>query len=596
MSSSAKEHFSKNRRRFEREKYDRMRIGIFYPESLDAETTDDHYSDVKPHYIDLIEKNDKGLSLRTAFDIDFEIPYTLQVFNPQEKIWNSYQCKGKWKNNLNTNLNCFQLGCESKPININSISLLMRKGGNIPSPGDFMFLRDTRFSRSFGRDGLSPLLNSLEMKEVKAGETIIKQGDEGDACFIIQKGTCIITITRAGKKHQIDSVGEGDIIGEMALLTGEVRSAGVEAKTDMILWRLGKNEFDSLCERFPGVRNFLTEIVTERFSSRKKIAKREIGKYTITDVIGKGGYAIVYKGLHKDLNMSVAIKMMKHDMAMDELFKEQFTGEARLIAKFNHRNIVDVYDFEKQFRTIFIIMEFLEGISLEEMLINRSKLSYADTVNYLIQICNGLKYAHSRQVVHQDIKPANIFIMNNGQLKILDFGLACTIATKNIDFLGSPFYMSPEQIEMDAVDERTDIYSLGIMTFEMITGQRPYPEDDLIKLEDLHVEEDIPDPWEIDPDIPEELHDFILKACQRNLNLRFRNIDEVFQQILPLKAKLQLDDNISFKEKTQMTTLHLFSKERHQLELNQLLEEFNSKVQELGMTLKSSNFKNIDMD
>ncbi len=595
MDKTEQNNLSKNRRQFKREKYERMGIGIFYPPPSDNKTEDSSNSDMKVHYIDLIDKSDQGLCLRTAFDIDINTPYVLQVFNPHEKAWYSYHCTGKWKNKDSTDLDCFRLGCESSLIDENTICLSKEKESNIPSPGDFMFLRSTRFSRSMGRVGLTQLLNSLEMRQVKAGESIIEQGEKGDACFIIQKGACIITITRKGEKHQIASIKEGGIVGEMALLTGEVRSAGVEAKTDMILWRLGRDEFEALCKEFPGVRNFLTELITERFSSREKTAKRDIGKYTITDIIGKGGYAIVYKGLHRDLNMAVAIKMMKHDMAMDDAFIKKFRDEARLIAEFNHRNIVNVYDYEKQFRTIFIIMEFLDGTPLEDILLNCFKLPYATAVNYLIQICNGLRYAHNRGIVHQDIKPANVLIMKNDQIKILDFGLACSIATKNIDFLGSPFYMSPEQIEMEAIDERSDIYSIGIMTYEMITGQRPYPEDDLLKLEDLHVEQDIPDPWEIDPDIPEELRNFILKACHRDLDRRYRNIDEVFEQILPLKKKFCLNDHLSSEEKIKMTTLHLFSKDEHQVELNHLLEDFNAKAQKLGVTLKSSNFKDIDI-
>ena len=561
---------------------------------LDDGTTVCSNNPEKPvQFIDLFDRTDKEICLRITQNVKLQEPFVLKIYNRNEQRLDSCRCTGKWIKQDKTNPDFLFLGCEYKMLNNSSIWGSRTRQDHEPSSEDFEFLKATRFLKSIDRIGLCPLLNTLSFQRVSAGEIIMKQGDKGNDCFILHRGTCSVYIEQDSKKYQIDRIKAGDVVGEMAILTGEVRSATVEAETDTELWRIGRDQFDDISAKYPAVRNFLTELVTERFTSRKKTAKREIGKYVVTDIIGKGGYAIVYGGLHRDLNMAVAVKMMKHDLAMDKVFLKNFRNEARLIAQFNHRNIVRIYDIEERFRTIFIIMEFLRGIPLDEMLSNTTKLSYSKGVDYLVQISSGLQYAHERGVVHQDIKPANIFIRENGQLKILDFGLACPIATENIDFLGSPYYMSPEQIEMESVDERSDIYSLGIMAYEMILGQRPYPEDDLVRLEELHVEEDIPDPGNFDPDIPEELRKFILKACSRDRKKRYRNMKEVLEQIQPLYEKYRVGKKHIHRNKRKMTALFIFSREEDQMELNKLLEDFTSKAKDLGITLKATDFPDI---
>jgi serine/threonine protein kinase len=585
------ENFRIERRTSERKKLDPMGIGIAHIEHVKS-IGDSHDEFRKPaRYIDIVDRSCEGLCLRVTGAEEISSPFVLEICSHDRQAWETALCERRWVNRDGKHDDFSIMGCcfrkmdmalENKP-----------KALYIPRSEDYGFIRSTRIFQAIDRSGVCPFLNILNFRVVKSGELIMKQGEKGDACFLIQKGTGIVFIEKDQKKHRVAKVKKGDLVGEMAILTGEVRNAGVMAETDMELWSLEKDKFDRLMEKYPDIRGFLTELITERFVSRTKIADRKIGKYLIQHKIGTGGYAIVYGGKHELLNMPVAIKMMKHDMAMEKTFIHNFRNEARMIARFNHENIVKVYDIEERYRTVFIIMELLEGASLEEILENKTRLPYAKGIDYLIQICSGLQYAHAKGIVHQDIKPANIFITHEDTVKILDFGLACPSATENTDTPGTPFYMSPEQIEMDSVDERSDIYAVGIMTYEMILGQRPYPENDLLKLMDLHVEADIPDPWATDPGIPGELRDFIIKACSRNRSDRYKNIGEILSFLKPLKDGASQGDTLAISEKRKMTSLFLFSSESRQLELNKLLEEFALKAQQLGITIKAADFKNI---
>lgn len=492
-------------------------------------------------FVNLLEKSASRIVLRTTERILSGNFFFIRTFDPKNGRWELLRLKSRNLAADPVNTGSFLLEAQILPMDLSSFHDDPEhwQGRIGPELEDYRFFCTNFLIRSLPPKAICPLMNSLLHKNIRTGERFIHQGDPGDGVYLIQEGICAAVVEKEGTLVKVARLGRGDWVGEMAILTGEKRSAHVEAETNMRVWVLGKKQFESLALEYPELRIFLTNLMANWFSTRTITARRKIGKYLISDIIGSGAYSIVYKGFHQVLKIPVAIKMMKHDMAMDLDFLSNFREEAKTIALFNHENIIKVYDIEECYQTVFIIMEYLEGCSLRNELNRFLWLASGQVVHNLIQICRGLHYAHQRGVIHQDVKPDNIFLLPQGRVKILDFGLACRCGTEGY-FRGTPFYMSPEQIECLQVDERTDIYSLGIMAYELLSGQRPYPEDDMNRLLKLHVHEDIPDPAEAIPGIPEGLRRFIMKACARDVNRRYREIPEVLRDLQPLAAWIGL--------------------------------------------------------
>jgi tRNA A-37 threonylcarbamoyl transferase component Bud32 len=453
--------------------------------------------------------------------------------------------------------------------------------------------RHTKFLQFIDQEDRSPFFEKMTFRHVMAGERFVVQGKVEKTAYIIQRGSCLVIVEKDGELHPVDHYGEGDIVGGLGILTGEPRRAHVEAETDMDLWVLTKAHFDEITEKDPALLNFITELVADRLNSRRPTAYRTIGKYVATDIIGYGAFSIVYKGEHTALSMPVVIKMMRHDLALYPEFMNSFRNEAKTIASLNHEHIVKVYDFDERYRTLFIIMEYVQGNTLIDMISHLRALPVKLVVNFLDQICSALEYAHQRGIVHRDINPSNIIIQPNDQLKIFDFGLACPTGTEDFSNTGTAFYMAPEQIEGDPVDPRTDIYALGITVYEMVTGRRPFPEDDLKSLLDLHLSHDVPDPAEIVPDLPELLRDFIIKAGRCNPAERYQTVAEAIEDLQPLVREFGQTNKDLSMEKGKVASLFLIYKDEHQLALKKLMDDFSTKAQNLGIVLKTADFRDL---
>ena len=448
--------------------------------------------------------------------------------------------------------------------------------------------RQTKFLQFLFQKNRSPFFDKMTYRHVKAGERFVVQDTIEETAYIIQRGSCLVIVERDGQLHPVNHYGQGDIIGGLGILTGEPRRAHVEAETDMDLWVMTKEQFDAMTEKDPALLDFITELVADRLDSRRPTAYRTIGKYVATDIIGRGAFSIVYKGKHKDLNMPVVIKMMRHDMTLYPEFLSSFRSEAKTIAGLSHDHIVKIYDFDERYRTLFIIMEYLKGNSLKEMIFRLREIPPKLASSFLIQICSALAYAHHHGVVHRDINPSNIIVQPNDQIKILDFGLACPAGTEDYANTGTAYYMAPEQIDGEPVDQRTDIYALGITAYEMVTGRRPFPEDNVKTLLDMHLTRDIPDPTLIVPDIPDELRSFILKCGRFDPDRRFQNMDQAMTALRPLGRDIRRSSADQKTEKTKSTVLYLTFTDQNQSAFKRLVDTFTTNARKLGVNVEMS--------
>lgn len=214
------------------------------------------------------------------------------------------------------------------------------------------------------------------------------------------------------------------------------------------------------------------------------------GRYELLEVIGTGGMAVVYKARCHRLNRLVAVKVLKDEFSADEDFLRRFRAEGEAVAMLSHPNIVQVFDVSASEDANYIVMELIDGISLKQYMEVKGILNWKETLHFATQIAKGLEHAHSRGIVHRDIKPHNVMVLKNGSVKVMDFGIAQVMNKSNTltkEALGSVHYISPEQAKGSFTDSRSDIYSLGVVMFEMMTGRPPYDGDSPVAVAIQHI-------------------------------------------------------------------------------------------------------------
>lgn len=243
--------------------------------------------------------------------------------------------------------------------------------------------------------------------------------------------------------------------------------------------------------------------------------------------------ADVYKGKDHMLNRYVAIKVLKKEFKEDENFVRKFRSEAQAAAGLIHPNVVNVYDVGEDRGLYYMVMELVEGITLKEYIDKKGRLSHKETISIAIQMCTGIGVAHAANIIHRDIKPQNIIISKDGKVKVTDFGIAKATTSNTIssNAMGSVHYTSPEQARGGFSDQKSDIYSIGITLYEMVTGQVPFDGDSTVSVAIKHLQEEITPPSEIVPDIPYSLEQIILKCTQKNGERRYKNTDELIQDL-----------------------------------------------------------------
>ena len=272
----------------------------------------------------------------------------------------------------------------------------------------------------------------------------------------------------------------------------------------------------------------------------KYIGKKLEGRYEITELIGVGGMAEVYKGTDVIDNKAVAIKILKKEYAENEEFLRRFRNESKAVAVLSHPNIVKIYDMGFSDKLQYIVMEYIDGITLKEYIEEEKILTWKDTVHFVIQILRALQHAHDKGIVHRDIKPQNIMMFSDGTIKVMDFGIAKFAReegkTATDQAIGSVHYISPEQASGGVTDAKSDIYSVGAMMYEMLTGRKPFDSDNPVAIAVMHMH-DIPErPRAINPDIPDGLEEIVLKAMEKAPEDRYQTTADMIADIEKFKA------------------------------------------------------------
>ena len=262
------------------------------------------------------------------------------------------------------------------------------------------------------------------------------------------------------------------------------------------------------------------------------------GRYEILEAIGFGGMAVVYKARCHRLNRLVAIKILKDELSKDEEFRNRFHAESQAVAMLSHPNIMSVYDVSTHDEADYIVMELIDGITLKQYMEKKGTLNWKETLHFAMQIAKALEHAHGRGIVHRDIKPHNVMVLKNGSVKVTDFGIARLMSQSNTltkEALGSVHYISPEQAKGGRVDNRSDLYSLGVVMYEMMTGQAPYDGDSPVAVAIKHINGGAQMPSVLNPNIPGGLEQIIMKCMQTDPGKRYGSATELLYDLEELR-------------------------------------------------------------
>lgn len=266
----------------------------------------------------------------------------------------------------------------------------------------------------------------------------------------------------------------------------------------------------------------------------KYIGQTLDGRYEIQEILGEGGMAVVYKALDHRLNRFVAVKIMRDEMAKDEEFRRRFCAESHAVAMLSNPNIVAVFDVSHSDAMEYIVMELVDGITLKQYMDKKGALAWREVLHFSKQIAKALAHAHERGIIHRDIKPHNIMLLRDGTIKVGDFGIAALeneVYENNGQAIGSIHYIAPEQARGEYPDARSDLYSLGVVMYEMLTGEQPYTGDTLAEIAVKHMSATPTPPHEKVPDVPLELEAITLKAMNPDIQQRYQTAEELLDAL-----------------------------------------------------------------
>lgn len=444
--------------------------------------------------------------------------------------------------------------------------------------------------RGMSLEALGKLREAMEPVLYTAGQIILRQGEDGDDMYLLDAGAVQVTVRGAMHDTNFErTLTAPALFGEMSLVTRVPRTATVTAEGEVRCLRVTSAGFDDLVRRNPAVSMFLTRAVGERLLEAESI--QHVGKYKVVGRLGAGAVATVFEAMHPGLQRPVALKMLSHALVYHPKFAQQFQQEAQLVAQLNHDHIVRVFDTEAAYGTHFIVMEKLTGLTLDELIRTGTRLAWGAVRRILREIALALDYSHARGLMHRDIKPSNVFLTEEDRrVKLLDFGIAVSASSSaqgGGNLLGTPYYMSPEQIQGQRLDGRSDLYALGILAYELVTHEVPFDADNIQELLQKHLYEVTPDPRLKVPDVPHDLAEFILRATAKRPPDRFDSCAEAV-------TFLQLASELPAVHRIELTTLAISYHPSRRLLVADALAELNRRLEGTPGIVLLGAHQNID--
>lgn len=354
----------------------------------------------------------------------------------------------------------------------------------------------------------------LEERHFHPDEYLIREGDPGNGLYFLTDGrVTVLSSDQLNQDQEIARCGVGSILGEMALLTDQPRTASVVASTAVTAQFLPLLVFQELASNHPVIGQVLTQLLAQRLGQQEHdaLSGKQFGRYRIVQRLGRGGMAIVYQALDEQSGDTVALKMMSHRLVYDANALKLFQSEARMIEEFDHPHIVRMLGRFKAFRSFFIVLEFCDGVSLDQFVRKNGPLSDAQFRKVIAELASALSYAHSKGVVHRDIKPSNVILTADGDVKLMDFGLAKPVdngegaASRLIS--GTPRFMAPEQLQGAPPDTKADLFALGCTAWKLLTGKELITDTRLTDIEKRHRNWQLPDMSSLPPEFGSFLTD-----------------------------------------------------------------------------------------
>lgn len=401
-------------------------------------------------------------------------------------------------------------------------------------PDTFALTERLRHIRPF--DDLSQhvreaIASHSSVREFSAGDVLLKQGEVADSLFILLEGIADVSLHEAGSVHSIARLNRETVIGELGLVTHQVRSADVVAVTKGCAAIISKDNFEHIAGRYPRLSIALSELIAERVGhlSIDVLCGKTIGQYRIRRRLGRGAMGIVYAAQVKGSGNHVALKMLRHDLAFDRMATERFHQEAEIVRGLSQENLVEVYDEFNEYGTSFIAMEMCDGPSLSDIIDHVGPLPLDVAKQIVGQLAAGLHAAHEAGIAHRDLKPSNVLLTREGIVKIADFGLARCLTTDAAamtafgQIVGTPRYMAPEQLAGERGDAKSDVFSLGCILFEMLSGRPIYLASRFSQLLKERANWSMPPAEEIRPGLDRTLYRLLGELLEEDPDVR--NVD-----------------------------------------------------------------------